>query len=150
MKALFIVLCKRGRGPGFTENGIVRNIHISNVIATGPYEPWKACIHDYFSPNSLQEPEPYTSSITGLEYQKIENVTLSNVYIEVPGGETDDMKNVVVPKNESGYPECYMYGKLPSYGLYCRHCNELLLQNVKFKAINEDKRDAIVFDDVSQ
>ena len=98
----------------------------------------------------MQEPQPFTSSITGLEYQKVENITLSNVYIEVPGGDKEDMKNFVVPENETGYPECNMYGKLPAFGLYCRHCDGLALQNVRFKAINADNREAIVFEDVTQ
>lgn len=145
---LFIVLCKRGRGPGITENGIVRNIYINNFIAYGPYEPWEACVHDYFHQETLQEPQIITSSITGLKNQKIENVILSNVYIEVPGGEVADMKNYIVPENETGYPESNMYGNLSAYGLYCRHCDGLVLNNVKFKAINKDKREAIVLDDV--
>ena len=85
---------------------------------------------------------------TGLINKKIENVTLSNVYIEAPGGETDDMKNFSVPENEKRYPENNMYGKLPAYGLYCRHCDGLTLNNVNFKAINEDKREALIFEDV--
>lgn len=145
---LFIILCNRGRGPGVTENGIVRNIHINNLTATGPYEPWEACIHDFFNQNTLQKPEIFTSSITGLINQKVENITLSNVYIEVPGGENDDMENHIVCENEKAYPENVMYGKLPAFGLYCRHCDGLILQNVEFKALEEDKRRAIVFDDV--
>ncbi len=147
---LFIVLCNRGRGPKFTETGIVRNVIINNLIATGPYEPWEACIHDYYNQYTLQKPEIVTSSITGLSNQKVENVTLSNVYIEVPGGEIDDMKNYDVPDKDRNYPENHMYGKLPAYGLYCRHCAGLVLQNVKFKALEDDNRDAIVFDDVTQ
>ena len=145
---LFIVLCNRGRGPGITEKGIVKNIHINNLTAYGPYEPWEACIHDYFHLDTLQEPEIFTSSITGLCEQKIENVTLSNIYIEVPGGEEDDMKNIVVPENESLYPENLIYGKLPAYGLYCRHCDGLTFENVKFKALAEDSRDALILEDV--
>ena len=145
---LFIVLTDRGRGPKLTENGIVRNILINNLTAIGPYEPWEACIHDYFHQDTLQNPEPVTCSITGLKNQKIENVVLSNVYVEVPGGETDSMTSVVVPENENGYPENIMYGKLTAYGLYCRHCEGLTLDNVKFKALKPDNREVIVFDDV--
>ena len=144
---LFIVLCNRGRGPKLTENGIVRNIFISNLIATGPYEPWEACIHDYYNQYTLQKPEPITCSIAGLRDQKIKNVVLSNVYIEVPGGETDDMKDHTVPDNEKNYPENCMYGKLPAYGLFCRHCEGLTLQNVKFKALSADSRKAIILED---
>ena len=144
----FIVLCNRGRGPKFTENGIVRNIYINNFVATGPFEPWEACIHDYYNQYTLQNPEPITCSITGHKNQKVENVVLSNVYVEVYGGETDDMKDYVVPDKEKNYPENSMYGKLPAYGLYCRHCDGLTMQNIKFKTLNEDNREAIILEDV--
>ena len=146
---LFIVLCNRGRGPGFTENGVVRNIFINNLIATGPYEPWEACIHDYYNQYTIQNPEIVTCSITGTAKQKVSNIVLSNVYIEVPGGETDDMKNHVVPDRDKNYPENHMYGKLPAYGLYCRHCEDLTLNSVKFKALEKDNREAVVLDDVA-
>lgn len=145
---LFIVLCNRGRGPGITEKGIVRNINISDFIAYGPYEPWNACIHDYFNQYTLVEPDVYTSSITGLKDQKVENITLSNVYIEVPGGQDESKRNIVVPDMDKAYPENFMYGELPSYGLYCRHCEGLTLNNVRFKALNDDKREAMILEDV--
>lgn len=145
---LFIVLCNRGRGPGITEKGIVRNINISDFIAYGPYEPWNACIHDYFNQYTLVEPDVYTSSITGLKDQKVENITLSNVYIEVPGGQDESKRNIVVLDMDKAYPENFMYGELPSYGLYCRHCEGLTLNNVRFKALNDDKREAMILEDV--
>ena len=143
-------MCNRGRGPGLTKNGVVKNIFINNLIATGPYEPWEACIHDYYNQNTLQSPEIITSSITGNVNKKVENIILSNVYIEVPGGETDNMKDHIVPDRDKNYPENHMYGKLPAYGLYCRHCKGLTLNNVKFKALENDFRDAIVLDDVTE
>lgn len=145
---LLIVLCNRGRGPGVTEKGIVRNINISNFTALGPYEPWDAQIHDYYNQYALVEPDAYTCSITGLKDKRVENITLSNVYIEVPGGGDESMRNIAVPDMDKAYPENLMYGRLPAYGLYCRHCEALTLNNVKFHAIAEDKREAVILEDV--
>ena len=144
---VFIVHTIRKRGPGITENGVIRNIHINNVTATGPYEPWEAQVHDYFHPETLQHPEVLASSISGIKAQKAENIALSNIYIEVPGGETDSMKGFAVPENEDGYPENSMFGKLPAYGLFCRHCKGLTLKNVEFKTLSPDNREAIIFED---
>ena len=138
--------CKRG--PGITENGSIKNIYINNLMAYGPYEPWHACIHDYFNQYTLLKPQVYTSSINGLEDQKIEKIFLSNVYIEVPGGEMDSMKDYVVPEKETEYPENVIYGKMPAYGLICRHCKEITLNNVNFKALEKDERDALILEDV--
>ena len=69
--------------------------------------------------------------------------------MEVPGGDTDNMKDHIVPENENGYPENNMYGKLPAYGVYCRHCDGLTLRDVKFKALNEDMREALILEDVT-
>lgn len=145
---LFVALCKRKRGPGITENGRIKNIYINNFMAYGPYEPWHACIHDYFNQYTLLKPQIYTSSINGLEEQKIENIVLSNVYIEVPGGETDSMKGFVVAEKKTDYPENVLYGKMPAYGLICRHCKGLTLNNVNFKALEKDERDALILEDV--
>ena len=118
------------QGPGISTKGEVKNIYINNLIATGPYESWHACAHDYYHQETLQEPEIVTSSITGLEDVKLKNIVLSDVYIEVPGGEIDGMTNVIVPENEYEYPENIMYGKLPAYGLYCRHCEGFVLVDI--------------------
>ena len=145
---LFIVLCNRLRGPGISETGIIKNISISNVSAFGPYEAWEACTRNYYNDNTHQEPEIYPSSIMGLSQKKISNVNLSNIYFEVPGGEEDDMKYHTVPEKGDDYPDNSMYGKLPAYGLYCRHCEDLNLHNVRFKTLKSDKREGLVLDDV--
>jgi transposase len=53
-----------------------------------------------------------------------------------------------VPDLERDYPECYIFGVLPAYGLYVHHATGLTLNNVQFHLESEDVRPAIVCDDV--
>ena len=41
-----------------------------------------------------------------------------------------------------------MFGRLPAYGLYCRHVRGLKLSNVQLQLAGADKRHAVVFEDV--
>lgn len=62
-------------------------------------------------------------------------------------GWVDDPYNV--PEMVAEYPEPSILGILPAYGVYARHMDGLKLQNVKLQYQIEDKRPAIVLDDVS-
>ncbi len=53
-----------------------------------------------------------------------------------------------VPENPDKYPEYAMFGKLPAYGFYCRHVRGLTMRNVQLQLVGEDKRHAVVFEDV--
>lgn len=59
----------------------------------------------------------------------------------------DDPYNV--PEMVAEYPEPSILGVLPAYGVYARHVDGLTLQNVGLSYEIEDKRPAIVLDDVS-
>jgi len=41
-----------------------------------------------------------------------------------------------------------MFGRLPSYGLYCRHVKDLRLRGIEFGAVTGEARPAMVCDDV--
>jgi polygalacturonase len=89
-------------------------------------------------------------SITGLPNHEIENVTLSNIRISVPGGGTEEDAKKAVPEKPEAYPECTMFGTLPAYGFYCRHVRGLRLRNVQLTCREPDMRPALVFDDVQR
>ncbi len=89
-------------------------------------------------------------SITGLPDHEIENVTLSNIRISVPGGGTEQDAREAVPEKPEAYPECTMFGTLPAYGFYCRHVRGLRLRNVQLTCRQPDMRPAVVFDDVQR
>lgn len=54
-----------------------------------------------------------------------------------------------VPELPGVYPEPSNWGILPAYGLYARHVDGLLLNNVRLNWIVEDTRPMIVLDDVA-
>jgi polygalacturonase len=108
--------------------GIMRNITISNIEATGANATGCA--------------------ISGLPEAKIENITLSNIRLSFAGGGTKEDANRAVPEKQDAYPEYSMFGRLPAYGLYCRHVKGLKLLNVQLQLANADRRHGVVMEDV--
>jgi hypothetical protein len=125
---LFIRLGDRKRGPG-EEPGVLRNVVISNLVAT--------------------HLGPIGSSITGVPGQCVENVTLSNLNFSYEGGGLREDALREVPEKVKSYPEGSMFGRLPAWGLYCRHVRGLTLRNVKLGLTAGDARHALVFEDVA-
>jgi len=130
---IFLRLGNRARPfkEGMEKPGIgsVRNIFISNVVATAV--------------------EPIGCSITGLPGHPIENVTLSDVRLTFPGGVKAEEIPESVPEKPEAYPESTMFGKvLPAYGFYCRHVRGLTFRNVQVATAMPDARPAFVYEDV--
>jgi polygalacturonase len=89
--------------------------------------------------------------INGVPGHPVQNLAISNVQIEVPGGGTADATKVQLPEKEKAYPEFNMFGKtLPAYGIYARHVDGMTLDNVKFTPLAADARPAAVFIDVQK
>ncbi len=108
--------------------GRMRNITISNIEATGA--------------------NPTGCAIAGLPEARIENVTLSNLRLSFAGGGTAEQAARAIPEEPEKYPEYGMFGKLPAYGIYCRHVDGLKLANMQLQLAGADKRHAVVLDDV--
>jgi len=108
--------------------GTMRNIIISNIEAAGA--------------------NPTGCAITGLPEARIENLTLSNLRLAFEGGGTKADADRAVPEKPTAYPEYSMFGRLPAYGLYCRHVKGLRLWNVQLQSAGRDERHAVVFDGV--
>ena len=108
--------------------GVMRNITISNIEATGA--------------------NPTGCAITGLPEAKIENLTLSNVRLSFEGGGTKADAERKIPEKTADYPEYSMFGRLSAYGLYCRHIKGLKLFNVELQLEKADQRHAVVLEDV--
>ncbi len=114
-----------GARPGM---GKLRNIIISNVLATGA--------------------DGAGCSITGLAGHPAENITLENIRLSFRGGGTRKDAAREVPEEAEKYPEYQMFGVLPAYGFYCRHVRDLTLRNVHTAFATPDERPALVADDV--
>jgi polygalacturonase len=129
---IFIRLGNRARPfkEGMDKPGVgsMKNITISNIEATGT--------------NSTG------CAIAGLPDAKIENLTLSNIRLSFAGGGTAEQASRAVPEEAEKYPECAMFGKLPAYGMYCRHVDGLKLTNIQLQLAGADKRHAVVLEDV--
>ncbi|MGD0729915.1 MAG: glycosyl hydrolase family 28 protein [Terracidiphilus sp.] len=138
---IFLRLGNRGRSQATPVPGKMRRIVISNVIANGT--------------------DTIGSSITGLPGHPVEDVTLNNIRIVVPGGGTLEQARRQIPEYPERYPSHDMFApagvkwddyphtaQLPAYGLYVRHASGVNLHNVRFEAESPDDRPALVFDDV--
>ncbi|HWX22853.1 MAG TPA: glycosyl hydrolase family 28 protein [Candidatus Binatia bacterium] len=126
---LFIRLGSRKRKADAAPSTL-RNVIISNIVATNL--------------------GMVGGSITGLPGQNVENVTLSNLQFSYEGGGTAEDARRAVPERAEAYPEGWMFGTLPAWGLYCRHVKGLKLQNVLLRLAAPDARHALVFDDVEE
>jgi polygalacturonase len=126
---LFIRLGSRKRKENQPASTL-RDVSISNVVATNLGK--------------------VGSSITGLPGQRVENVALSNIQFTYEGGGTATDAQRAVPEHANAYPEGWMFGTLPAWGLYCRHVKGLKLHNVSLRLAAPDARHAVVFDDVEE
>ena len=131
--AIFIRLGNRARpfnekgakpGMGHLSNVIISNVQAANAGNTG-------------------------CSITGLPGCPVENISLENIRVTFLGGGTQDLVKREIPEIPESYPEYGMFGKLPSYGFYCRHAENLTFKDVEMDFIEPDARPAIICDDIA-
>jgi polygalacturonase len=124
---IYITTGKRNRGPNVTTASRLRNIIISNVIATGVARD-----------SGIQ--------ITGMPEHPIEGVRLDNIRLEFVGGGTAEDAALVPQELDTGYPE--PRGTMPAYGVFARHVRDLELSNVRVSFANEDRRPPMICIDV--
>lgn len=89
-----------------------------------------------------------TSSVTGIPGFDVEDVTLSNIRIDSQENGKAEWVDRKIPETEKVYPEAREFGRLPSYGFYCRHVTGLRLRNIEFTSGKDEERPAVVCDDV--
>jgi len=89
-----------------------------------------------------------TSSVTGISGFDVEDVTLSNIRIDSQENGKAQWVGRRIPETEKAYPEAREFGRLPSYGFYCRHVTGLRMRNIEFTCGKDEERPAIICDDV--
>jgi hypothetical protein len=141
MNAVFF-LRLRNRARPFTnespipEIGQVRDVHISNIVAT--------------------DIGPRGSDITGLPGYPVENVSVSNIDITMEGGEEAFPPGYVIKEVVEGDPALLldhttkMHKILPTFGVYCRHVKGLRFGNINIQCEKPDQRPALICDDVEE
>jgi polygalacturonase len=87
-------------------------------------------------------------SITGLPGFRTDDIKLSNISLAFSGGGTAEDAGKMVPELPAEYPEYGMFGDLPSYGFYCRHCINMRFENISLGFDKAEARPAMVFEDV--
>ena len=129
---IYVTLGIRNRGPrSNTYAGVINNILISDVTVTGA-DSWSGI------------------QLTGAPDHPIENITLRNISVEYNGGGTVEQGKRNFPELNKGYPEPFLIGVNPAYGLFARHIKELTLDNIEFKTMKQDGRAAIICYDIDR
>jgi hypothetical protein len=123
------ILIRRGirrAGPD-GKPGTLRGVMIDNLHATGAI---------------------LSSFVGGLPGFDVEDVTLSNIRIDSEEAGKEEWVTREIPEDPKGYPQVREFGRLPSYGFYCRHVNGLNLRGIELRAVASEARPALVCDDV--
>lgn len=127
---IFLRLGSRMRGPAGTPIGKLRRVNISNIVVSGAAGR-------------------YASILSGIPGHNIEQVKLSNIFIQSQGGGTNQNASIIVPEKENVYPEPTMFGTMPSYGFYIRHVKDLEMSHVEVEYVKDDSRPAFALNDVA-
>jgi polygalacturonase len=143
------------------DGGVMDGIAICNIAMTGVQTPiflrlgarahpgHQALRNVVISNITAASDSPISNSITGIPDAPVENVKLSHIILNCPGGGTGAMASRTIPENIRGYPENRMFGaSLPAYGFYVRHVRNLTVDDIQLHLLNPDQRPALVFEDV--
>jgi len=139
------------------EVGTIKNIRISDVIATVTYEDRvKEATLGYRNTEiptgektDREKAKAGPIMIAGIPGHYIENVVLENIQVSYPGGGNEEDAAITdVPEDIARYPEQYFFGTLPAWGAYIRHAKNIEFKNVELTLRGSDARQKIVLDDV--
>jgi polygalacturonase len=129
---LFLRLGARLRGPkDTTKIGTLKRVLISNL-------------------ECYNAPMRQASILSGIPGSLIEDVKLSNVYIETAGGGGADMVQTVPTEQIDNYPEPGRFGPTPSSGFFLRHMKNLEMSHVEIANASSDARPAFYLADVNR
>lgn len=129
---LFVRLGSRLRGPKeSTQVGKARRIFVNNLVCH----------------NAARTP---CSILSGIPGYSIEEVQLSNIYVETAGGGTSADTRIIPPENQTKYPDPEMFGPMPASGFFLRHVKNLAMSHVEIANTTPDARPAFHLQDVQR
>ena len=127
---IFMRLGSRLRGPKeSTKVGTIKRVLISNL----------ECY------NAAGE---FSSILSGIPGYPIEDVKLSNIYVQTAGGGPADTP--LPPEFENKYPDPGMFGTTPAFGFFLRHVRNLEMSHVEVASAAADARPAFYLDAVER
>ena len=127
---LFLRLGARLRGPAGMRIGSIKRVMIRNITCYGPLSDMP-------------------SVISGLPGYPIEDVTISDIYVEQKGGGTVEMAAIEPPERAKRYPEAVMFGPLPAQAFFIRHARNVEFSNVQITTAAPDARPVFWLYDVN-
>ncbi len=137
---IFVRLGARGRGPEGRDAagkplrpiGVLRRVKISQVSAYVP------------------ELDRQGILIDGVTGHPVEDLSLSDIFIESKGGGTKEHAARVVEELDQVYPEPAQWKILPAWGLWARHVRGLTATNLEFRAQSPDARPPLMLLDARE
>jgi polygalacturonase len=126
---IFLRLGSRLSAPKGTTTGTMRRIIFSDIVSS----------------NSVSE---YAVILSGVPGYRIEDIKISNVYLEHQGGGTAQMASFRPLEQEAVYPDPKMFGPLPVNGFFLRHVRNIELTCVEIAAQSPDARPVMWLEDV--
>jgi polygalacturonase len=129
---LFFRLGSRLRGPkATTQVGDFRRVSVNNLVSSNAGS--SVC-----------------SILSGIPGYALEDISLSNIFVEHKGGADPGRALIRPPENEAKYPDPDMFGPMPSQGFFLRHIRNLALSHVEVRPIAPDARPSFYLDDVTR
>lgn len=137
---IFVRLGARGRGPEGRDAagkplravGVLRRVKISQVSAYVP---------------DLDRQGVLIDGVTG---HPVEDLALSDIFIESKGGGTKEHAARVVEELDQVYPEPAQWKILPAWGLWARHVRGLTVTNLELRARSADVRPPLMLIDARE
>jgi polygalacturonase len=124
----FLRLGTRLRGPAGIKPGVLRRVILSNITSSGAGQ--------------------LPSILAGIPGHPVEDIKISDLYLEQTGGADAAMAAINPPEKTHGYPEPTMFGSLPATGIFMRHARNVELSNIEIDVQSPDTRPAFWLDDV--
>jgi hypothetical protein len=109
--------------------GVLESVRIANVTARGAKLP---------------------SVIAGLPDMPVRDVAIEGFSVTMARTDAVNRELADIPERPKDYPDPTIFGLLPAHGLYIRHAAEISTRGVQFRAVAEEKRPAILMDDVQE
>ena len=129
---LFFRLGSRLRGPKETTKvGTLRRVLVNNFV-------------------SYNGGSEICSIVSGIPGREIEDVHLTDMFIEHKGGAAAGRALIRPPENEDKYPDPGMFGPMPSQGFFLRHIRNLDMRHIEVRPASADARPSFYLEDITR
>jgi polygalacturonase len=129
---LFLRLGARLRGPAdSTKVGTLRRVLVNNLV-------------------SYNTASRISSIVSGIPGYRIEDIRISDVYVQHVGGASAESVNIHPPESEKKYPEPGMFGSMPTQGFFFRHVEHLEVSHTEVQPVAPDPRPMFYLADVQR